>query len=191
MNSVPDSVIKGGVVYLGPNAILDRDSSNVTFTGYFNYVAPNALITPAPIDITGGVRFDDSDAVTDNGTYGKANIPLGIIQINGGDVTLTNQVYVNNVKFTTSNAVTLTLTNTSTVGGATTTGNKIHTLAITGDLTTGTSPFGSDSNHLKPFSLIVAVNSPLVAKMFTLVSQPKLITRVRRYLMPITVLPMI
>ncbi|BBJ32287.1 MAG: Cadherin-4 domain-containing protein [Rickettsia helvetica] len=35
----------------------------------------------------------------------------------------------------------------------TTTDNKIHTLAITGDLTTGTSPFGSDSNHLKTIQL--------------------------------------
>src|SRR5207237_3872265 len=97
--------------------------------------------------------YNDNDPETDNKQRGQSNSPLGVIQVNGNDVTLTGPVYVNNVKFTSPQSVTLALANTSVVGGATTTGNKIHTLAITGDLTTGTSPFGSDSNHLKTIQL--------------------------------------
>jgi hypothetical protein len=150
-NSVPDSVIKGNAIYLGPNAIVEYDSSNISFD-VFNYTPPGP-INPAPINIKGGIMYNDNDPETDNKQRGQSNSPLGVIQVNGNDVTLTGPVYVNNVKFTSPQSVTLALANTSVVGGATTTGNKIHTLAITGDLTTGTSPFGSDSNHFKTIQL--------------------------------------
>ncbi|WP_017208666.1 hypothetical protein [Rickettsia australis] len=89
------------------------------------------------------ITFNSPTPITSSGDIGNSS----------SDVTLTGIVDVYTVSFTTGQPVTLTLTNTSTVGGATTTGNKIHILAITGDLITGTSPFGSDSNHLKTIQL--------------------------------------
>jgi len=150
--SVPDSVFKGNAIYLGPSAIVKFDSSNISFDVY-NYVAPNPFNILAAIPITGGMMYNDNDPETDNKQRGQSNSPIGIIQVNGNDVTLTNQVYVNNVKFTSPQSVTLTLANTSTINESiTTTGNKIHTLAISNDLITGASgsgSVGSDSNHLK------------------------------------------
>ncbi|MGN7619742.1 hypothetical protein [Rickettsia amblyommatis] len=57
------------------------------------------------------------------------------------------------ISFTTAQSATLSLNNTSIINESiTTTGNKIHTLAISNDLTTGAScsgSVGSDSSHLK------------------------------------------
>ena len=69
----------------------------------FNYTPPGP-INPAPINIKGGIKFDDADPVIDNTLNGRgtAASPLGIIQINGGDVTLTTPAYFKNVNFTTT-----------------------------------------------------------------------------------------
>ncbi|WP_041404110.1 hypothetical protein [Rickettsia montanensis] len=57
------------------------------------------------------------------------------------------------ISFTTAQSATLSLNNTSIINESImTTGNKIHTLAISNDLTTGASgsgSAGSDSNYLK------------------------------------------
>ena len=103
--------------------------------------------------------------------YATATSPLGITQINVGDVTLNNQVHVNNINFTSSQSATLTFANTHVVCVATTTGNKIHTLAITSDLTKpGTiGRLVHAQITLKPCSLTVTVKSQSTVKIFTLV----------------------
>ncbi|WP_228368817.1 hypothetical protein [Rickettsia peacockii] len=85
---------------------------------------------------------------------------VDIVQIDGGDVTIQGTVKTGSISFTTAQSATLSLNNTSIINESiTTTGNKIHTLAISNDLTTGASGSGSVGSQtqitLKPFSSTV------------------------------------
>ncbi|WP_200858173.1 MAG: hypothetical protein QFX12_03000 [Rickettsia africae] len=98
------------------------------------------------------VIFDEFTAITYSGSIGTKGM-VDIVQIDRGDVTIQGIVKTGSISFTTAQSETLSLNNTSIINESiTTTGNKIHTLAISNDLTTGASgsgSVGSDSNHLK------------------------------------------
>ena len=104
------------------------------------------------------VIFDESTAITYSGSIGTKGM-VDIVQIDGGDVTIQGTVKTGSILFTTAQSATLSLNNTSIINESiTTTGNKIHTLAISNDLTTGASGsglVGSDQITLKPFSSTV------------------------------------
>ncbi len=85
------------------------------------------------------VIFDESTAITYSDSIGTKGM-VDIVQIDGGDVTIQGTVKTGSISFTTARSATLSLNNTSIINGSiTTTGNKIHTLAISNDLTTGAS----------------------------------------------------
>nr|WP_253308436.1 hypothetical protein [Rickettsia endosymbiont of Ceutorhynchus assimilis] len=119
--------------------------------GIQQLVTPAALMSPAPLaGAVPNVRFNSATPETDAEQVGTSTVPVSI-QINGNDVTFTNNIInISNIDFTSPQAVTATFASQNAiVGGATTNANRLHTIAISGDLTTGTLPFGSDSNHLK------------------------------------------
>ncbi|WP_342269819.1 hypothetical protein [Rickettsia endosymbiont of Orchestes rusci] len=111
---------------------------------------PAALMRAAALAAVPNTIFNSKNPETAPRNVGTAAAAVSV-QINGNDVTFTNDlINISNINFTSPQAVTATFASQNAiVGGATTTGDKIHTIAISGDLTTGTSPFGSDSNHLK------------------------------------------
>ncbi|AFB26854.1 MULTISPECIES: hypothetical protein [spotted fever group] len=89
------------------------------------------------------VIFDELTAITYSGSIGTKGM-VDIVQIDGGDVTIQGTVKTGSISFTTAQSATLSLNNTSIINESiTTTGNKIHTLAISNDLTTGASGSGS------------------------------------------------
>lgn len=97
------------------------------------------------------VIFDEFTAITYSGSIGAKGM-VDIVQIDGGDVTIQGTVKTGSISFTTAQSATLSLNNTSIINESiTTTGNKIHTLAISNDLTTGASGSGSvgSKTHLK------------------------------------------
>ncbi|WP_341793148.1 hypothetical protein [Rickettsia endosymbiont of Ceutorhynchus obstrictus] len=120
--------------------------------GLERLATPNALRTPVAL----AVAPIDPDFILNSPNPETNSKPVGSqgavsIQINGNDVTFTNDVInISNIDFTSPQGVTATFASQNAiVGGATTNANRLHTIAISGDLTTGTLPFGSDSNHLK------------------------------------------
>ncbi|WP_231278388.1 beta strand repeat-containing protein [Rickettsia bellii] len=170
-----NSVITFRNVYLGPKAIINFDTNKLNDTGAFilNYAGtvPNAFGIFAETPIEGGVKFDGDAPTVTSGTYGSVDSPLGVIQIDGGDVTFNTEVYVTNLNFTTTNAVTTTFNNDSQIGGVITTGNGIHTIALAGNTTIGNSDIGGPSNTLKTIQFIKDVtftdNSPSVCSTVT------------------------
>lgn len=111
-NSVPDSIMTGGAIYLGPGAIVQFNSSNISFD-VFNYNPPGAFNVFAITGSGGTSEFNDNDPQIYNRQEGKVDSPLGLIQINGNDVTFTQPIYVSNIDFTTPLAATATFANTS------------------------------------------------------------------------------
>ncbi|WP_341788721.1 hypothetical protein [Rickettsia endosymbiont of Lasioglossum villosulum] len=137
-NSVPDSIMNGNTLYVDfNNASVVFNTSNINFPGGIAQapITARAFIAPAPIITGGGAYFKDSDPVINNDPIGPTGpIP---IYISGGDVTLTNDtINISVVNFTTPNA------------------DDLHTIAISGDLTTGTAPFGDPVNSLKSVRLL-------------------------------------
>ncbi|MFY9590326.1 beta strand repeat-containing protein, partial [Rickettsia endosymbiont of Halotydeus destructor] len=166
-NSVPDSVMRGDTLYVDfNNASVVFNTSDILFSGGIDQApiapialrafVPGALVAPAPIITGKGAFFKDTDPVITSAPIGKtAPIP---IYIQGGDVTLTNNIVnISSANFTTPNAVTLTINSSNAqLGGATTNADDLHTIAISGDLTTGKNPFGDPTNSLKSVKLLTS-----------------------------------
>ncbi|QQV75716.1 hypothetical protein H6P87_01280 [Rickettsia tillamookensis] len=144
-----DGKVTGDTAFMIDGATIQfNDDVNI---GIEKLTTPAAFMTPSPLAGTvPDARFNSADPETIVKNVGTQTTAVSI-QINGNDVTFTNDVInISNIDFTSPQAVTATFASSNAiVGGTTTNANRLHTIAISGDLTTGTSPFGSDSNHLK------------------------------------------
>ena len=148
-----DGKVTGDTVFMIDGATIQfNDDINIAIE---QVLSPAALMAPSPLAGTApNVRFNSPNPETDARNVGTQTTAVSI-QINGNDVSFTNDlINISNIDFTSPQAITATFASSNAiVGGATTNANRLHTIAISGDLTTGTSPFGSDSNHLKTIQL--------------------------------------
>ncbi len=150
---------EGNAIYLVPGngaRIKTLDDFNLAIIVGASPV-PGTLVQPgALINVVNDTLWiaDSNEAETYKDPVGSAAMPLNTFQVDGSDVTFLSPAYINNLNFTTSNSVTATFKGITQIDGAATSGNKIHTIALSNDLTTGTSPFGSDSNHLKTIEFL-------------------------------------
>ena len=144
-----DGKVTGDTAFMIDGATIQfNDDINIAIEQVFS---PAALMTPSPLSGTApNARFNSPNPETVVKNVGTPTTAVSI-QVNGNDVTFTNDVVnISNLDFTSPQAITVTFVSSNAiVGGATTNANRFHTIAISGDLTTGTLPFGSDSNHLK------------------------------------------
>lgn len=129
---------------------------------------PAALVTT--VNDTLWIAHSDRPEIY-QGDIASADMPLKTFQVDGSDITFLDTVYINNLNFTTPNSVTTNFKGIAQIGEATTIGNKIHTIAISNDITTGTSSFGSESNPLKTIQFLTdstfTANSPSIYSTIT------------------------
>ncbi|WP_341790343.1 autotransporter domain-containing protein [Rickettsia endosymbiont of Polydrusus tereticollis] len=129
---------------------------------------PAALVTT--VNDTLWIAHSDKPEIY-QGDIASADMPLKAFQVDGSDITFLDTVYINNLNFTTPNSVTTNFKGIAQIGEATTIGNKIHTIAISNDVTTGTSSFGSESNPLKTIQFLTdstfTANSPSIYSTIT------------------------
>ena len=99
---------------------------------------PVALVTVVNDSFWAGISNEPETYKDD---VASAAMPLDIFQVDGSDVTFLGTAFINNLNFTTTDSVTANFKGVTQIGGATTTGNGIHTIAISNDFTAGNSTF--------------------------------------------------